>query len=163
MPIIFCLHQTVSVFGCKAIFCSGGGMYKSLSKYQLPMIGCDCEVWSVVTLATVSLCSLLTGVTHKMSDHLLWVVPIQYTYITQQVPCTSSTGDKWALCYRRLSGVIVSGCLEEILAYDGHMYPHSAAAVVPLPERNYENYDGGWRIWRIEMVNWAEWHNLHSG
>ena len=86
---------------------------------------------------------------------------IQLCYTTG--PCTSSTGDKWALCYRRLSGVIVSGCLEEILAYDGHMYPHSAAAVVPLPERNYENYDGGWRIWRIVMVNWAEWHNLHSG
>ena len=54
----------------------------------------------------------------------------------------------------------MSGCLEEILAYDGHMYPQCDvqwndiySAVVPLPERDYENYDGGWRIWRIEMVN----------
>ena len=103
-----------------------------------------------------------------MSDHLLWVVPIQFSYVTQQVPAQallvtsehSAIGDCLGLSCRavwRKYLLMMATCIPSVQWNDIY------SAVVPLPERNYENYDGGWRIWRIVMVNWAEWHNLHSG
>ena len=41
---------------------------------------CDISKWQKCDL---DLYPLLAGVTHKMSDHLLWVVSIQYSYSTK--------------------------------------------------------------------------------